>query len=240
MRNLKLLSSRKAYEFAPDTLRLTLTSMKPVLEHIKNSFSFQMAALGTPIPTFGAIPATLPPGIAFNLGAIQSAEGTLVPIRFLHFEPARIVIDVAGPSAVCGGVYDALLHILEDLKASDGSPTIGEPQRILDASEFSFELDCASTAFIPVGIRGLAEELLRQQKHIAPEAQLVAALRLHLQMPDEAFPGSAPNPDPFGLQLDLRASSKPKDRQYYSNAPVDSDYHLAYLKHLATMLSGGN
>src|SRR5258708_3755498 len=93
-----VLTSRRAYEFAADQLRLTILSTQPVYSQMQQAFQFQAVQVGTPQETFGPVPQTSPPGLVFGLGAAVSPEGQVIPIRALVFEPRRIVLDVAGPS----------------------------------------------------------------------------------------------------------------------------------------------
>src|SRR5258708_35651260 len=97
------------------------------------------------MPMLGELPTTYPPGIVFNLGAWIYQQESIVPIRFLHFEPNRIVIDIAGPTAAIDGIAERLFHFLSGLQAADGTPIVGEPVSVLDYSEitaqFPYPLD---------------------------------------------------------------------------------------------------
>src|SRR6266481_2653164 len=106
LEQIKILSSRRAYEFQQDDLRLSVVSARPVQQQFQELFRLQTSAMGSPSPTFGEVPATYPPGFVFDMGIWISPGEQLVPIRFLHFEQYRIVIDVAGTS-------DALTPIFE-------------------------------------------------------------------------------------------------------------------------------
>src|SRR5260370_38928291 len=145
LEQVKILTSRRAYEFTPDALRLSSVSIQPVQRQIQQLFNFQSSAIGSPMPMFGEVPTTYPPGIVFNLGAWIYQQESIVPIRFLHFEPNRIVIDIAGPTAAIDGIADRLFHFLSGLQAADGTPIVGEPVSVLDYSEitaqFPYPLD---------------------------------------------------------------------------------------------------
>src|SRR5581483_2971695 len=104
----KILTSRRAYEFSPDALRLSSVSIQPVQYQIQQLFNFQSSAIGTPMATFGEVPSTFPPGIVFNIGVWIHQEEHIVPIRFLHFEQNRIVIDVVGPTIAIDDIADRL------------------------------------------------------------------------------------------------------------------------------------
>src|SRR5947209_3127631 len=110
LEQIKLLSSRRAYEFRPDDLRLSVLSVKPVQEQITQLFQFQTSIMGTPMATFGDVPVTYPPGFVFDMGVWISQNKQVIPIRFLHFEQRRIVIDVAGPSFAITAIFDQLQH----------------------------------------------------------------------------------------------------------------------------------
>ena len=68
LEQVKILTSRRAYEFGADAIRLSTLSIQPIQQQIQQLFGFQSSTIGSPIPTFGAVPATYPPGIVFNLG----------------------------------------------------------------------------------------------------------------------------------------------------------------------------
>jgi len=55
------------------------------MDHIQQLFQFQLATIGSPLPTFGDVPATFPPGVVFDHGVALSPGDRMVPIRLLHF-----------------------------------------------------------------------------------------------------------------------------------------------------------
>src|SRR5229473_6611130 len=111
LEHVKLLSSRRAYEFRTDNLRLSMLSIKPVQEQIQQLFQFQASVMGTPMATFGDVPIAYPPGFVFDMGVwISQQDKQLIPIRLLHFEQRRIVIDVTGPSSAITAIFEQLLH----------------------------------------------------------------------------------------------------------------------------------
>src|SRR5437764_371982 len=105
LEQVKIITGRRAYEFRPDDLRLSLLSTKIVQEQIQQLFQFQTSAMGTPAPMFGDVPVTYPPGFVFDVGVWLSPDEQLVPIQFLHFEQRRIVIDVAGSSIAIPHIF---------------------------------------------------------------------------------------------------------------------------------------
>src|SRR2546426_9778290 len=117
-----LLTARRSYEFAADSLRLSTLSAPPVMDRIRQAFTFQQVAIGTPLPTFGPVPQTNPPGLAFDFGFWQSRAQQPVFIRFLHFEARRIVVDIVGPSLNIDAIFEHLLAAVGDVSAPDGAP----------------------------------------------------------------------------------------------------------------------
>src|SRR5258707_6483877 len=132
LEQVKLLTSRRAYEFRPDDLRISMLSTKPVQEQIQQLFQFQTAMMGTPIATFGDVPVTYPPGFVFDMGVWISQDKQIIPIRFLHFEQSRIVIDVAGPSFPLPPLLLELWHFLSELSTPHLSPIVCLLPRVLD------------------------------------------------------------------------------------------------------------
>lgn len=76
--DIKLIASRRAYEFPPDALRLTMLSLAPIVQRLQEIFAFQFAQVGTPSPTFGPVAQTLPPGLVFTMGTFASEDFNLV------------------------------------------------------------------------------------------------------------------------------------------------------------------
>src|SRR5258708_28360188 len=121
LEQVKLLTSRRAYEFRPDDLRISMLSTKPVQEQIQQLFQFQTAMMGTPIATFGDVPVTYPPGFVFDMGVWISQDKQIIPIRFLHFEQSRIVIDVALPASAITATLVALSNFPPHIQPHNGN-----------------------------------------------------------------------------------------------------------------------
>ncbi len=231
----KILSSRRAYVFGVDDLRLTMLSIPFVMDQIRQAFNFQVAGMGSPSPTFGPVPATFPPGLAFNVGSWVAEDGTITPIRLLHFEPQRLVVDVAGSSSIITPIVNRILTLAGHIEQSSGSPIIGEPQQILDYSEvtahFSFDLADLFTETARTYLRRTLDSAASEDNLV-----LVPTVQIHLQRPDQPYQGTS-NADPTLLQLVIRAGTRPEDRIYLGSAPVDSDTNINALEKLdATML----
>jgi hypothetical protein len=79
------------------------------------------------MPTFGPIENTIPPAVVCDIGAVSFPEGSATPIRFIHFESRRVVIDIAGPSSRIDVVFEQLQQILAMVAVPDGSAAMGTP-----------------------------------------------------------------------------------------------------------------
>jgi hypothetical protein len=228
LEQVKLLANRRAYEFRPDDLRLSMLSIKPMQEQIQQLFQFQTTAMGSPMPTFGEVPATYPPGFVFDMGVWISQEKQIIPIRLLHFEQRRIVIDVSGPSSAITAIYERLQSFLSELQAPDGSPIVGKPERILDHTVMSAQFPCSLEAMFSSPLRKLFAEVTNAN---ADNKKLALGSTIVVQ----AYPtgqeiAKVANPeDSSALTLGPRAGTKPEEHIYLSSAPLDSDAHMKYL-----------
>jgi len=235
LEQVKILASRRAYEFSPDALRLTMLSIQPIQQQIQQLFGFQSFAVGSPIPTFGVVPATYPPGVVFNLGVWIHQEEHIVPIRFIHFEQNRIVIDVAGPSAAIDGIAVRLFQFLSGLQAADGSPVVGEPERILDYSEITAQFPYPLDAIFSRPLRRLLSKTIHTRTG-NKSMSTVPVLAIQAFPTDEVVPAVPSANEAHAFTFSLRSGTRPEEHIYYSGAPLDSEAHLAYLEELATSL----
>ncbi len=236
LQQVKLLAARRAYEFSPDDLRLTVFTLKPVQDAIQQSLHFQLATVGSPLPTFGEVPATLPPGVVFNWGLWPSEDEVLIPIRFLHIEQRRIVIDVAGPSSTLAPIFEHVRRIVAEIPVAHDSPVIGEPERIRDYSEISAKFSWSLDAIFAPKVR----KLLAHAAGIpSNQREMLAAPSLYMrpQSVQEEAQGAVTIADSQVLQLAARKGTLPDEHMYFSGAPLDSDAHLAYLKELDAILA---
>lgn len=235
LEQVKILTSRRAYEFRTDAIRLSTLCIQPIQQQIQQLFSFQSSAIGSPIPTFGAVPTTYPPGIVFNLGVWIHQEEHIVPIRFLHFEQNRIVIDVAGPTVAIDGIVDRLFHFLSGLRAADGSPVVGEPIRVLVYSEITAQFPYPLDAIISRPLRRLLSKTIHTG--IGNKSMtMVPVVAIQAFPTDEVLPAVPSANDPHAFTFSLRSGTRPEEHIYFSSAPLDSEAHLAYLEELATSL----
>lgn len=229
--DVKILSSRRGYEFPVDELRLTMLSLAPVASAIQQAFNFQSAAVGTPSPTFGPVQETLPAGLILQNGAwLAPSDQQIVPIRFINIEPRRIVIDIAGSSRYLDDVYSAVKDIFSRVKAPDGTPVVGNSSGTLDYSELTARLDVTPDAWLSAPLR----HALRKGLHLDDHDEsliLLPTITAQAVPPKQEFPGVIASNKNF-LQFALRAGSTPDDPVYFSAAPLDTDAHLIYLEDL--------
>jgi hypothetical protein len=233
LKQIKLLSSRRAYEFRSDDLRLSALSIKPMQEQITQLFQFQMAVMGTPMATFGEVPATYPPGFVFDMGMWISEEKQVIPIRFLHFEQRRIVIDVAGPSSAITAIFERLRHFLSELQVSDGSPVVGEPERVLDHTVISAQFPFALEAMIAPPLRKLFANVIGANAN-GEETALLSTFVMQKHPTAQEIAKVASPEDSNTITLGLRAGTRPEEHIYLSSVPLDSEAHLSYLNELET------
>lgn len=228
----KILTSRRAYEFNADALRLTTLSIQPIQQQVQQLFGFQSSAIGTPMQTFGEVPVTFPPGVVFYLGAWIHQEEQIIPIRFINFEQNRIVIDVAGPTAAIDGIADRLFGFLSDLQSADGSPVVGEPERVLNYSEitakYPFPLDV-------VFVQPL-RKLLSNQTGVGGKGLALVPSLVAQAISEEQVISVLPTYAHGTFTFSLRSGTRPDEHIYFSSAPLDSEAHLSYLRELEAAL----
>jgi len=218
-----ILSSRRAYEYPMDGIRLSVLCTTPVQEQIRKAFAFQSVEVGAPPGIFGEIPPTSPPVLVFQVGEIE-ADGSIVPIRSLMFDARRIVVDVAGPSIVLDRVKKRVEQIVKRLSAPDGRPILTAPTSVADQSDVVFDAELpASLGLNPVVWTALKSGL---------PASLTPALSLTLR--------SLPS-DYFGLTwtvflLEPRADSRLSEHHWFSSAPLSTELHASYLERLVSSL----
>jgi hypothetical protein len=231
----KILTSRRAYEFRPDALRLSSVSIQPIQQQIQQLFNFQSSVIGTPMQMFGEVPITLPPGVVFNFGAWIHEEEHIVPIRFLHFEQYRIIIDVAGPTAAIDGIADRLFLFLSGIQAADGSPVVGEPERVLDYSEITARFPYPLDAIFSRPLRRLLSKTMSISSG-DKTMTMIPNVAIQAFPSDKVLPAVPSSNDPHAFTLTLRSGTQPEEHIYFSGAPLRSEAHLAYLNELVTSL----
>lgn len=230
-----LLSSRRSYELPGDRLRLTMVTVAETIQAIRGTFGFQFAQVANPMPTFGTVPPTIPPGVVFNYGRIVGQPPTVTPIRYIHFEPQRIVIDVAGPSDAISPIYAGLREILTPVRMPDGTEVIGEPVAVLDYSEITIQPPLSlETLFAP-----RITALFRKQLRVRGTKRFQTVVpQLAVQPLESGATYGLEDPGETGiLRLELRAGTRVDEQVWFSGAPLDSDGHVKYLESLVAMIA---
>jgi len=231
-----ILSSRRAYEFAPDAIRLTMLTTIEVQRVIRDAFGFHQSTVGTPMETFGPVPPTLPPGVVFDNGSMVTEGEQIVPIRFLIFESQRIVVDVAASSDTIDMFWSHLIEITAGLQAPDGNPVIGTPTRTLDYSQISAHLQFRYESLLPQPLINVEKGLA---SHFPDSASwsFIPSISLTFSQTGGAF-SSTPQHRIF--RLEPRAGERIDAQIYFSSAPFPSRSHLWYLEQIESGLSGSN
>ena len=225
----KVIAERRAYLFRLHDLRLSTLTMEDVATSIQTHFGFRTGSIATPPATFGAVPETMPPGLAFNLGTVQPPDGPPVPIRFLHFEPQRIVVDVAGPSSAIDQVFDQLQSLLKGIETPDGSPVIAEPTDVTDYSEVTAQLNFDFEDLLSGPLLAASSVLTEDE-----EGMEAFPVSIVLQVGESSSPIDQPS---AGQALQIRAGTRPDERMYYSAVGWPTDQHLTWLETLEQHLT---
>ena len=232
--DLKILTARRGYEYPADALRLTVLTLPHVIESIRSTFNFQGAQIGSPAPVFGPVPQVLPPGLVLNFGMVRHPDGRYTPIRFLHFEQRRIVIDVASESNTIDLIFEQLAKVLTGAQTTMGPAVIHEPERVRDYSEIT-----ARCSFDPSAVlAGPLVPLLSPLRNGMPTRHplLMPTLILRFASPDSEYAGLA-LPDPNIMQFEIRSGTRPSDHIYFSAAPVDTTAHQTMLEQIDANLT---
>jgi hypothetical protein len=239
MRDLVILSARRAYEFEPDRIRLTMLSTPPVMERIRQAFAFQSAVVGTPMATFGDVLATYPPGVVFDNGMLVTEDGRVAPVRFVHFESRRVVVDVAGQSSLAEAVFDRIRLVLSDVQAPDGHPVLGTYEAILEYSELTATFDFELGDLLRPGLNELFSRVMDTNRQTFPTA-VVPAVQVQKLGIESEYPGPVVTAQSSAIQFALRAGHRSGSHTYFSAAPVDSEAHLSYLAELEALMVEGS
>lgn len=229
--SVKLLAARRAYEFGPDDIRLTLLATQAAQALLRERFGFSVAAVGTPMPTFGTVTATLPPGVVFDTGSFTTEAGEIIPIRFLHFEATRVVIDLAGATESIDQVYSELRRTLNAFKAGDGAEVLGVPVRVLDLSELTWRPAFDPGALLKAELLNLFHEFGNPSPGLVP----LPSIGAQWGSDTEPYQGAITTAGQFTLQV--RAGSRPVDRILFSSAPLSTARHVAYIERLEDILT---
>lgn len=236
VRDVRILTARRAYEFRMDELRLSAFTTGPVAQKVIAAFAFRSFDVAQPMPTFGPVTRTLPPGAVFNWGSLSLADGSLAAVRFLHFEQQRIVFDVAGPSSAVDLAFETLGAAIAGVRTPDGYAAIGEPVGIREYSELTVRLFISVADLLPASLRqvytkaaaGIGESLA-----LSP----VPHLGVYPAPAAGNYPGIPAGVDSFrSFTLALRKDSPLDGDVYFSAAPLSTEAHVAYLQEVEEAL----
>jgi hypothetical protein len=210
---------------------------EPVIHHIQGALNFQAVAITTPPATFGPVPNTLPPGVVYQGGFwVMPDDAQMVPIRFLHFEPQRIVIDVAGPSTALEGIYQRIREEVSPITAPDGHPIIGTPVRVLRVSELSVPIPIELAAILSPGLGELITRYLPGADR-GEGRTLAPTLQVRSVPSDQPYPGDAPSMDGHTFSISTRTSTTPDQHDLFSTAPLETEKHIQLVNELVALLS---
>ena len=225
-----VVTARRSYEFHPDNLRLAAIAAPLVQTQLRAALGFQSSGVGPPMPTFGPVTVAQPAGVVFDWGGYLTEEGVLIPIRFLHFEATRVVLDVLGESSAIDTVYAIVISTLKSVALGMGEPILGESAQRYDYSELTL-----SSSFDLI-------ELLRPQVGQLLTSQATKDIIGGVLVPSyifQAVPGETAYQGALGLQqyvLQARAGKRPGEHVLFSGAPLATDAHAEYLRSLSSSL----
>jgi hypothetical protein len=234
MQDVSIIGARRSYEYLPDQIRLTLLSNTHAVQHIQQAFGFDYGAVVQPAETFGPVASTVPPGLAFYYGVVPFPEGQLTPIRFIHIEPTRVVIDVAGPTHVLEEVFRVLMELLITIGEVSGESIAPSPFTVRDQSEVRFRGSFDPRALIPLG----AYEAISDSLSLFGAEGLALVPTIIVKPVDSASPYAGDSEAPYkNFVLDVRAGFPPNERIFYSVAPLGTGAHLQLLERIDAALA---
>lgn len=234
--NAKILTARRGYLFPQDGIRLTTLVTPPFVNALRAGFNFQIASVSSPLPTFGPVPHTNPPGLVFQNGNLQ-IQDRLVPIRFLNIEQRRIVIDAPVTTSDVEMIGQAVLELLGRYPAADGGPVLETPQRVQDYSELIIQLPRPLDALVGQPMRSVFEILSEVLVDKVPR-DLRISIQGTLLGAGEEYDGDLAGGQfhPAKWLLTPRVGTRSDEELYFSAAPVDTETHKRYLTRLTEEL----
>jgi len=229
--HIKLLTTRRGYEFDADELRLDVLALPHNQQVVKEEFGFQANGIASPPPLFGSVPQSVPAGLIFLTGAFAGDEAR-VPIHTLAIEPRRVVLDMLASPETIDLAFERLRLVTDGMAPGDLGPTIGEPRRARDYSEMSVRFDFDAERLLAPGLGPLLKRAVSSLSTTENDA-LLPTLSLQLLAPDQEYPG----PTTSAAVLAPRAFTEPSDRVYYSAAFLTPEEHSEYLNAIIGLLS---
>lgn len=221
-----VISARRIFDFKFDDLRLSMLSSATYKAQLQELFHFASAVVRTPPATLAPVVSMDPPGLTFSMGEwVDPRDGRLVVVRHIHFEPIRLVIDVAGPSEWIDPIYATVRAWADSIQVPDGGPCIGEPFAVSDLSELTATLDVPVSSILQPGvIRALRKGLPDDEG--GAELQIVPALSIRFVPKGSDF---LPGPAPAAFLIEHRSAVPVEEGRWYSHAMLDTQRHLEVL-----------
>ena len=221
---MNILSARRAYEFPQDALRVSALATPAFTQTANQRFGFQFGSVATPMVTFGPVENVFPPGAVFNVGSFSDGRAT-TPIRFIHVEQRRVVIDVAGPTSAADAVYEAFRELANAMVLSVDQPAIGDPIGHLDWSDISHS-GALRTELL------FSDAVTQALNNFIPKADLQFLEPGIRVWPAEETDTYAGDSDVRVYKLETRSGTSPRERVIYSGAPLPTSDHEVFLRHL--------
>lgn len=231
MEDIRVITARRVYSFNTDDVRLTVLSTAQCLNMLREAFKFQSSGYAALQFGTGTPPPTNPPGILMQNGELQTDQGPL-PVRAIFIDARRVTIDVAAPSEAIDAAFDALMEIVGQLTALDGSPVIGKPAAVSEHSEISARLDFLPAALVCASMHQVMVDHFGIE---GPPDVLVPSIRLTHVAIGEEYPGDIP--DASIAEMSIRFGTDPRHGVFYSKAPLDTSAHAEMLGALERALS---
>jgi hypothetical protein len=220
-----VLSARREYEFAADSVRLSVLNVPEVRMAVQQAFAFAEAGTQANLTLFEPWSASYPPAVAWFLGRHITTDRNLVPIRSLGFDVRHLVVDVAAPSHRIDAVYDALQEVLSAFRTEDGHPLVGKPLRVRDFSELSFQ------APSPIPVPTIAERLVHAGALGQGDREWLFTFSWQATNDDGKTPGESNAPG-YRWTVSPRVNTRPDEHHYYSAAPLPDDAHRRLIHQL--------
>lgn len=222
-KDIKVVTARRAYLYRLDDIRLSTLTTTEVAAEVQRIFDFKAGTIATPPPYFGLVPETNPPGLIFNHGSLRLSNDAPLLIRFLHFEPQRVVIDAAGPSSALDEVFRRLSDFLNTLRTADGASIFGEPIDMQDYSEVSANLDFDFGELVSKPVLEAVQQLSAAGRSGGYPSSI------NFRVGEPSFEVGLVEPH---LSIQTRAGTRTEEHSYFSALWMTSNDNIAWLEAL--------
>ncbi len=231
MKNLLLMTARRTWECAPDSIRLTVLSQPQIRQRIQGVGTFMTMSIQQP-PT--AIFATNPPGLVAQQGAWPAiSDEQIIVLRALYIDAWRITLEFVGPPQVADEFWAKLRQELASVRAGDNLPALGTVVHQMDYSVFVVDLDVSADAVLQPGVRQVLREFANDSASVQDTQggarwQYASIGSAAVYPGDEIFTG--------GFLLVPRAGTVVGSHRYLSTAPLNTERHTEYLQALESAM----